>query len=61
MAQLLTPGDWRELARQARDEKDPKKMVELVQQLVAKFDEEEHQRRQSRPEPTSNRIAPFSK
>jgi hypothetical protein len=40
MAQLPAPGDWRDLARQVQDEKDPDKMVELVQQLVAKYDEE---------------------
>ena len=33
--------DWRELARQIQEEKDPQKMIELVQQLIAKFDEQQ--------------------
>jgi len=33
--------DWRELARQIQEEKDPQKMIELVQQLIATFDEEQ--------------------
>ena len=31
---------WRELARQIQQAKDPEKMIELVQQLIAKFDQE---------------------
>jgi len=32
--------NWRELARQVQREKDPEKMIHLVEQLIAKFDEE---------------------
>ena len=31
---------WRELARQIQQEKDPQKMIELVQQLIANFDQQ---------------------
>ena len=31
--------DWRQLARQIQEEKDPQKVIALVQQLIAKFDE----------------------
>ena len=33
-------GNWRDLARQIQEEKDPAKMIDLVEQLIAKFDEE---------------------
>jgi hypothetical protein len=36
--------DWRELARRIQDESDPAVMVELVQQLISKLDEEKLQR-----------------
>ena len=39
--------DWRELARQIQAEKNPQKMIELVQQLIAQF--EEQQARKSPP------------
>ena len=42
--------DWRELARQIQEEKDPHKMIELVQQLIAKFDEQQA-RKTSPPKP----------
>jgi len=29
---------WREVARQVEQEKDPEKVIELAQQLLAKFD-----------------------
>ncbi len=32
--------DWRDLARQIQEEKDSTKIVDLVQKLIAKFDEE---------------------
>ena len=32
--------DWRELAKQVQQEQDPKRMTELVTQLLAEFDEE---------------------
>jgi len=34
-------GDWRELAQRIQKETDSQKMIELVQQLINKFDEEE--------------------
>lgn len=34
------PEDWRELAQRVQVENDPNKMVELVEQLIAKIDEE---------------------
>jgi anti-sigma-K factor RskA len=40
MSHLPTAADWRDLAHQVQNEKDPRKMVELAQQLVAKLDEE---------------------
>jgi len=32
--------NWRELARQIQEEDDPAKMIDLVQEQIAKFDEE---------------------
>ena len=37
---LPTSDDWRELARLVQKEKDPQKMVELVQALIAQFDKD---------------------
>jgi|SRR6185369_13807615 len=34
------PEDWRELAQRVQVESDPKKMFKLVEQLIAKIDEE---------------------
>jgi hypothetical protein len=34
-----TEEDWRELAKQAAEEKPPNKMIALVQKLIAKFNE----------------------
>jgi hypothetical protein len=36
---------WREVAQKVQEERDPGRMVELVQQLIATFDEEELRRR----------------
>jgi hypothetical protein len=36
--------DWRELARQIQQETDPNMMIELVQEPIAKFDEEQLRR-----------------
>jgi hypothetical protein len=33
-------GDWRDLAQQIQQETDSSKIVNLVQQLIAKFDEQ---------------------
>ena len=35
-----TTADWRELARRIQKEEDPEKVLELVQQLIARFNEE---------------------
>ncbi len=35
-----TNGDWRELAFRVQQESDPKKMIELAVELVAKLDEQ---------------------
>ncbi|MGH9497918.1 MAG: hypothetical protein ACRD3L_02135 [Terriglobales bacterium] len=35
------PKDLRELARQIQEEMDPDKMIKLVQQLIAGFDEQQ--------------------
>jgi len=35
-----TTADWRELARRIQKEEDPEKVFELVQQLIAQFNEE---------------------
>ena len=32
--------DWREIARRIQQETDPEKVFELVQELIAKFNEE---------------------
>jgi hypothetical protein len=37
-------GDWRELAQRIQNEADPQKMIELVQQLIDRFDEEKVQK-----------------
>ena len=39
-----TQGDWRELAQRIEIEKDSDKMIDLVQDLIDKFDEERLQR-----------------
>jgi hypothetical protein len=44
------PEDLRELARRIQEEKDTNKMIELVQQLIAMFDEQ--QVRKSLQEPS---------
>jgi len=38
------PKNLRELARQIQEEMDPDKMVELVQQLIARFDKQQQLR-----------------
>ena len=40
MVHQPTPSDWRDLARQVQNEKDPRKFVELAQQLIEKLDDE---------------------
>ena len=34
------PEDWHELAQRIQVETDPDKMIELVRELIARFDEE---------------------
>jgi hypothetical protein len=36
---------WREVAQEVQQEKDPKRMIGLVQQLIAKLDEEQLRKR----------------
>jgi hypothetical protein len=40
------PKNLRELARQIQEEMDPNKMIELVQQLIAGFDEQQQLRKE---------------
>ena len=40
MAHVPLSADWRDLARQVQNEKDPHKMVALAEQLVVKLEEE---------------------
>ena len=40
----LNPEHWRELARRIQQEMDPNKMIDLVQELLARFDEESSKR-----------------
>ena len=40
-----TQEEWRELARQASGEEDPERVIELAQQVVEKFDEENRRKR----------------
>jgi hypothetical protein len=35
------PAGWREVARRVQQEQDPKRMIELVQQLIALLDEQQ--------------------
>jgi len=37
---LRKPEDWHELAQRIQVETDPDKMIELVRELIARFDEE---------------------
>jgi hypothetical protein len=40
-----TEEEWRTLARQANEERDPYKLLELAQQIVEKYDEETRRKR----------------
>jgi hypothetical protein len=40
MANVPLPSDWRDLARQVQNEKDPHKMIQLAEQLIVKLEEE---------------------
>jgi hypothetical protein len=40
MAHAPLSADWRDLARQVQNEKDPHKMIELAEQLVVKLEAE---------------------
>ena len=39
--------DWRDVAQRVQQEQDPHRMVELVQQLITTFDEEQARKRPS--------------
>jgi hypothetical protein len=39
-----TEEEWRTLARQASEERDPYKLLELSQQIVEKYDEEKRRK-----------------
>jgi hypothetical protein len=39
-----TSADWRELARRIQKEEDPDKVLELVEQLIVKFEEEKQRK-----------------
>jgi len=48
MAQDSVPnGDWRSIAKRIQVEPDPKKVIELAKQLVARFDQQSSQRGQA--------------
>ena len=36
--------EWREIARQATQEKDPEKLLALAEQIVEKYDEEKQRK-----------------
>jgi hypothetical protein len=40
-----TEQEWRELARQASKEENPEKLIELTQELIEKFDEEQRRKK----------------
>jgi hypothetical protein len=37
--EITPPQEWRELAKQVQDEQDPKRLTDLVSQLLLAFDE----------------------
>jgi aspartate/tyrosine/aromatic aminotransferase len=39
-----TDEEWRTLARQASEERDPNKLLDLAEQIVEKFDEEKRRK-----------------
>ena len=41
MSHVPTTGDWRDLARQIQNEKNPFKMIELVQELIVRLEAEQ--------------------
>jgi len=43
-ADVTTPEDWREVAQRVQGEADSGKMLELVEELIEKYDEEKTQR-----------------
>jgi ActR/RegA family two-component response regulator len=50
--------DWRELARQAAGEQDPKKLLEIIEELNAVLEEREKQLRVRFAKPTAPSISP---
>jgi hypothetical protein len=53
---VSTHEDWRELARRIQVENNPDKMIELAQQLIAKFDEEKQREGPLPTRATRNRL-----
>jgi len=55
---VSTPGDWREVAQRVQGETDSDKMLELIQELIEKYDEGKTQKCRSvghaRVSPTTN-------
>jgi len=49
------PDSWHEIARQVQKETDPTKMIELVHQLISKFNEDEQTKNLARGEVTQIR------
>jgi hypothetical protein len=43
------PDDWRKIAEQASTEMDPGRLLELVQDLCSKLDEQKAQRNRAQP------------
>jgi hypothetical protein len=39
-----TDPSWRDLARRIQDEKDPDRLIELIRELIAKFDDDRMRR-----------------
>lgn len=49
---------WRDVAQKVQQEQDPKRMIQLVEQLIATFDEEERGKRLPLTGGGSNRSRP---
>jgi len=43
MSHVPTTEDWRDLARQIQNEKDPNKIIELALELIARLEAEQSQ------------------
>lgn len=47
MSDMPQDQDWRILAEQAAEEKDPRKLMEIIRALTRALDEQEERKRQS--------------